>query len=259
MKSFSRKVLTLLLFICQIAISQTGFAQDGALATANAALGGSDPIAKITALDSLANTGAVSPTLYQALGNAHQEQGDYGKAILAYERGLRLKPNSKELTNNLKYVRGEAGIDRPVLKDFFLVRWWRNFGAWIGIATAKWIALLCWALAVAGAAIWYLRRENMAETRRFALLPIAGFLLALAFVFYLLGDSRAAYLANDRDAVLIAPMAKLRVAPGPDATLEETLTQGLKVRILDEFESYVKVSLDNGRQGWVKSDLIAVI
>ncbi|OAV42886.1 tetratricopeptide repeat protein [Lewinella sp. 4G2] len=248
-----------LVVVAVLLFGYTVVGQSNALVEAREALTSGNPSEKISLLDSLTKTNTLSPTLYQALGNAHHDRGEYGKAILAYERGLRLQPANKDLANNLKYVRGEAGIDRPIIKEFFGVRWWRSFGAWVGVAAAKWIALLCWSLAVAGAALWYLRREQMAETRRFALLPASGVLLALAFVFYVLGSSRAAYLGNDRDAILTARSAELRVAPGPDATLEETLTEGLKVRILDEFESYVKVSLENGRQGWLRSDVVDII
>ncbi|NJC26595.1 tetratricopeptide repeat protein [Neolewinella antarctica] len=204
-------------------------------------------------------TGGASPLGYQYRGNIHYENGEYGRAILAYERGLRLAPGNRALLNNLKFVRGEAAIERPEIRDFFLVRWWRAAGAWFGIATARWFALVCWALAVLGATAWFLRREGMTEKRRFALLPVSGSLLALALVCYLLGSSRLAYLDNDRDGILIARNVELRVAPGPEATLEEELSEGLKLRVLDEFGAYVKISLENGRQGWVPSTAVARI
>jgi hypothetical protein len=66
-----------------------------------------------------------------------------------------------------------------------------------------------------------------------------------------MGNSRNAWLENDQEAVLTAKIADLRVAPGPEATLEKALSQGLKLRLLDEFDGYVKVVLDNGKQGWL--------
>lgn len=225
--------------------------QEDALTLARTSLTAEDPSATISALDSLQETGKLSPALYQGLGNAYYDRGENGRAILAYEKGLRLSPGNRSLINNLKYVRGEAAIDRPEIQEFFLIRGWRSLGAFIGVATAKWLALIFWALAVAGTTFWYLRREGMAETRRFALLPLSGLCFGLAVLFYLLGSSRQDFLEYDREAILVVDRAELRVAPGPDATLEESLSEGLKVRVLDEFEAYVKVSMDNGRQGWV--------
>lgn len=225
------------------------FAQSAHLEAASNALTTGE--GQVAALDSLIAEGQPSPALYQALGNAHFEQGSFAKAILNYERGLRLQPGNKALKNNLKYVRAEAGINRLELKSFFLARWWRAVGAKLGAATCFWLAMACWWLAIIGAVVWFLRRKNMEEKKRFALLPLAGIFLGLAVLFFSLGNSRNSLLSNDREAILLTDNIDLRVAPGPDATLEQTLNQGLKLRILDEFDGYVKISLDDGKQGWV--------
>jgi hypothetical protein len=169
---------------------------------------------------------------------------------------LRLKPGSQELKNNLKYVRAEAGINRLELPDFFLARWWRSVGAALGAGTLFWLAIAFWWLAVAGAIMWFLRRKEMDEKRRFALLPGAVVCLLVAVTFFSMGDSRNAWLDNDQEAVLTAKVADLRVAPGPEATLEKPLSQGLKLRLLDEFDGYVKVALDDGKQGWLPVDAV---
>lgn len=213
----------------------------------------------VARLDGLRASVQESPEAYLQLGNALFEGGAEGRAILAYERGLRLAPGDDALQNNLRYVRGELGIDRPRIQEFFGVRWWRSFAAFVGVSTARWIALFCWVLAIAGATLWYLRRESMTETRRFALLPVSGLLLALALFFYFLASSRLASLDYDREAILVADQTTLRVAPGADATVEQELGEGLKVEILDRFDDYVKVSLLSGRQGWVLAAHLAVI
>ena len=242
-----RNLITLILLSFSLALS----AQVDKLIDARATLTGGDARAQIAALDSLSVTRTVSPQLYQALGNAHFSNGDYGKAILNYERGLRLKPGSKDLKNNLKYVRAEAGINRLELPDFFLVRWWRSIGAALGAGPLLWLAIAFWWLAVAGAVMWLLRRKEMDEKRRFALLPAAVICLVVAAIFFSMGNSRNAWLENDQEAILTAKIADLRVAPGSEATLEKALSQGLKLRLLDEFDGYVKVVLDDGKQGWL--------
>lgn len=234
-------------------------AQATELADARAALATDDAKAQIAALDSLTGTGKVSPDAYQALGNAYFQRGDFGKAILNYERGLRLKPGHKGLKNNLQYVRAEAGITRPELPDFFLVRWWRAVGAALGAGTLFWLAMVFWWLAVVGAVIWFLRRKEMDEKKRFALLPAAVVSLVFALVLFSLGNSRNAFLSNDREAILVARQADLRVAPGPDATMEQSLSAGLKLRLLDEFDGFVKVALEDGKQGWLPEGAVEKI
>lgn len=243
---------TLFSFLLALSLS----AQSDLLTDARASIGDVDPDVTIAALDSLRATGAVSKELYLALGNAYHKDERPGLAILSYERGLRLAPGDADLENNLRFVREDAGINELKVREFFLTGWWRSVGAFLGASVSQWLALLLWALAIGGAAFWFLRRKKMEEKERFALLPAAAFCLVLAGLFYSLGNSRANYLANDREAVLVARDANLRVAPGPDATLEAELSEGVTFRVLDEFDGYVKVVLDNGKQGYLPEKAI---
>lgn len=202
---------------------------------------------------------AVSPEYYLAEGNAAYERGEIGPAVLAYERGLRLRPGDADLKNNLRFVRREAGIAIPELPGFFLERWWRRAGAALGATTGFVLAQLCWWAAVALALYWWVRRGGMAEARRFALLPAAVGLLLLAAVSFALGRSRNAELARTDEAVLTAPHAELRVAPGPTATREADLSGGLTLRLTDERGDYVKVQLVDGRQGWLPRAALEII
>ncbi|MTB49428.1 SH3 domain-containing protein [Lewinella sp. W8] len=229
------------------------------LGAARESLRQEDPATQIATLDSLRSTGLVSPELYQALGNAHVARGDYGRAILSFERGLRLRPGHEALKNNLAFTRGEAGIERLELPGFFLQRWWRAAGAALGATTAFYLAIVFWALAIFGFTRWFLKRKDMEEKQRFALLPLAGVFLLMAFLCFSLGNSRNNFLYQETEAVLVAPRANLRVAPGPEATLEQQLTQGYKLRILDRFDNYIKVSLSDGSQGWLPASVVEVI
>lgn len=229
-------------------------AQSTALTSARAALTDVDQDVRIAALDSLRATGSVSPALYLALGNAHYEDDRPGLAVLAYERGLRLAPGHDDLANNLRFVREDAGIEELRVRPFFVISWWRSVGALLGVGLSQWLALLLWVLAVAGATYWFLRHREMDEKQRFALLPAAVVCFLFAGLFYTLGDSRAAFLHNDREAILTARTASLRVAPGPAATLETELTEGTRIRILAEFDGYVKVALENGKQGYLPEE-----
>ncbi|WP_420460787.1 hypothetical protein [Neolewinella sp.] len=196
---------------------------------------------------------------YLAQGNAYFTEGATGEAILAFERGLRLRPNHVTLRNNLRYVREEAGITAPPLPEFFLVRWWRTVGAVIGSTMAYVLALICWWLAVAAGLYWYLWRRQMAEKRRFVLLPGSVFLLGLAVLFYLMARTRYDFLHRTDEAILIAPTAALRVSPTEAASVEAELASGQRLLITDRVGDYVKVTLEDGRQGYLLVAELAVI
>ncbi len=235
------------------------FAQPAELTTAREALAVPDPARQITAFDSLLATNKESAELHLAMGNAYFNDEQPGRAILHYERGLRLAPGNKDLMNNLKFVRAEVNINKLEVKAFFLTGWWRAIGAFLGTHVSQWLGLLFWWGAVAGAVVWYLKRKDMDEKKRFALLPLAAVAMLLGLLFYNIGASRADFLNDKSQAILITETATLRVAPGPDATLETTLTEGMKLRILDEFDGYIKVTLEDGSQGYLPEGSLEVI
>lgn len=49
-----------------------------------------------------------SASLYYNLGNCYYRLGENGKAIVAYERSLRLDPTSADTRDNLEFVNGKS-------------------------------------------------------------------------------------------------------------------------------------------------------
>ncbi|MBB4078415.1 tetratricopeptide (TPR) repeat protein [Lewinella aquimaris] len=248
-----------IVFFLLLATSLCGAQDTYTLASAQQELEAADYLHAVEILDSIERTGVVSADFYHALGNARFESGQIGPAILAYERGLRLRPGNKDLLNNLRYVREEAGLTLPDIPDFFLLRWWKVAGAAMGTTTAYALSLVFWWLAVAGTVWWYLRRRQMEEKRRFALLPLSVIGMVLAATFFLLGRSRYAYLHATEEAVLTAPAATLRVSPTAAGSVEAELEAGHKVRIVDEVNRFVKVQLVDGRQGYLLRESLDII
>lgn len=219
-----------------------------------------EPAQAAALYDSLRLQGLVSPELFLAQGNAYLAAGDKGRAVLAYERGLRLRPGKKELKNNLKYA--ETQLDNVLvdLPGFFLLRWWKWLGSRLGATAAYILGGLFWWGAVVAFGLWFFRREKMKERQRFLLLPGAVLAISLAVFFASLGSSRTSELSRRDQAVVVADQADLRVAPGPEATLEQIVTAGQRLQIVDEFQNqYFKVTLRDGKQGWLKREDLEVI
>jgi tetratricopeptide (TPR) repeat protein len=250
------------IFVPLLILVGTTFASgqsEALLGEARRELGEGNFIRAVELLDSLEGLGVISPSLYLAQGNAYFQTGRIGRAVLAYERGLRLRPGDRDLENNLRYVREEAGILTRTLPEFFLLRWWRAVAGWLGVRLAVYMGLFFLWLAVAGATRWYLYRNTMAEKRRFALLPLSGLCLVLALLIFALAQSRYHHLNRTDEAILLAPSAQLRVSPTGNSSVEAELTEGVHLSITDHLENYVKVRLPDGRQGYLRTTEVRVI
>ena len=76
--------------------------------------------------ESIENKGVVSERLYYNMGNTHYKMGDNARAILYYERALKLNPANKDAENNIKIAQIHTLDKIEVLPEFVLVTWVRN-------------------------------------------------------------------------------------------------------------------------------------
>lgn len=193
-----------------------------------------------------------SGAVYYNLGNCYFKKGDIGRAILFYERAARLIPMDRDLKANYKYALSEAGISGlSIKKNWFLMVRDNVFGYF----TINGITVLMFSLYVLIAVIVFLgialslpKRYWITVTVVFSLILIIGF---SSFM------EKKSLLNNE--AVVLKDMAEARFEPSQNATKHFSLPEGLKVRIIDSRNCWVKIKRYDGKIGWVESVSIEVI
>src|SRR4051794_7845217 len=101
--------IRVLLFLAITAFAAAGFsAAEGAFSKANQAYAEGRFGAAAAHYEGLINSGTWHANLFYDLGNAHYRLGDFGQAILNYERALALEPRHPEAEANLQLARDEA-------------------------------------------------------------------------------------------------------------------------------------------------------
>lgn len=219
----------------------------------------------ISAYEQLLEEGYASAGLHYNLGLAYYRTEKLGPAILQMEKAKKLAPYDKEIRKNLDLLRNEQEDGLLPLPTFFLYDWWHRIAArlqpdtwgvlaifftFIGIGILmNWL----WFRNGAGTPAWY-------PTKRAAQLPFYGatlILLAILFIFF--ANSRTKALARADQAVILPQKVEVRIAPGEDTEVDFEVHQGLRVRLLDDFEGWRKVELVDGRTGWVLKDAVGVI
>ncbi len=190
------------------------------------------------------------------LGNAYYRDGQLGKAILNYERGLLLDNTDNDLRYNLELAKKERIDEIEVLPPFFLSRWWRGVRE---LATSKgWaiIALITFWLGIAGLIIWQMASVRKQKKIGF----VTGILLLLFSVFpFSLSINSASLEADSRRAVILSEEVELKNGPDDESTSILVLHQGTSLELLDQIGDWYKVKLLNGEQGWLKIDVFEKI
>jgi len=223
-----------------------------------------DFAAAVAAYEELDRHGVVSDDLAFHLGNAYFRRGDLGRAIWSYERALTLAPDDDDARYNLGQARKLAqrraedkleGAERDPL-------WMRVVQELTPTATAA--LFLAFYLAFFALLFWRRAQRRRARDAQGehpgAALPST--LAALAGVGVLLaGLLLLGRITLDRLPFAVVLPDQAEVKEGADSHYRTSFKvhAGLRVRLLDRDEDWVRVRLANGLEGWLPSAQIGRI
>jgi tetratricopeptide (TPR) repeat protein len=230
----------------------------------------------IDAYASLVERNVENKDLYYNLANAYFKNAELGRAILFYERALRLSPRDKDTLANLSLV--EAMLrdrqfirkENRIKKAFVWVN--RNLSLREAVLLTSLFYLLFCVLAV----IFILRKSNFVRTmyRRLSILSLGRFLglsrepdlllAALVALCLFVGSGASAYQkyteerTGDRSVVVDTEVA---VYSGPmnDTTLQFKIHEGTRVRIQSRLAGWVQIELPGDLSGWIEARTVEEI
>ncbi len=210
-----------------------------------------------SAWTSIEESGQKSATLYYNLGNSWFKQGNYPKAILNYERALRLDPSYSDARYNLEFTNSFVQDKIEPVPEFILksvarkVCYVMSSNAWAAIFLVLFAAALVMGLLyMLGASVG--RRRIGFYCGIVLLLFSIG---ALSFSVWQKSDS----LKSDT-AIVMSPVSSVKSSPSSGSSKDLfVIHEGTKVTILDEVGSWKNISLADGRQGWIPSSDLEVI
>ncbi len=201
-----------------------------------------------------------SATLYYNLGNCYYRMGLTGKAIVAYERALRINPADKSAKTNLQFVNSRI-FDRQGERGSFMSNSFDKAATLTSSNTYAWLALSLFLICI-GCITLYIFPTNIGIRK-------CGFfgaiLMLLACVAAGVLAVRGAKIASNPDfAIIISPSALLSTSPREPKNRQEEamlLHEGTKLEILDSISvqndstglKWLDVQIDNNHRAWIKS------
>lgn len=201
-----------------------------------------------------------SSTLFYNLGNTYYRQGQLGRAILYYERALKLDPANEDARTNLAFVNSKI-IDEPGDRGSVMTKLMDKTVAQARSNTWSWLALGAFTLLLVGA-LTYVFASNVALRKLsfFGGLCMLG--VTIAFVILALVGARKA--ESTTSAIIVAPSTQLSTSPRvPKDKSEQAilLHEGTRVEILDSVATpgdslnpmWLDVSVDNTHRAWISA------
>ncbi|HSH39546.1 MAG TPA: tetratricopeptide repeat protein [Chthoniobacterales bacterium] len=229
----------LLAVVCLSAITATAADAD-AFASGNAQYAGGRFREAADLYEQVVASGETSASVFYNLGNAWYRTGDFGRAILNYQRALALEPRNPEAAANLRLARDKARALE--LRE----TWWERLTA--RATTTHYVVTAAsgfWALAFCIATL-LLRR------RRSASLIAAG---VFAFLTCAIGVTCAYVLETGTRgrslAIVVGKKVDARLATADNANTVLTLPAGSEIKVLSTRGDWIYAALPNELRGWI--------
>jgi len=205
----------------------------------------------VTEYESIVHQGYVSAPLFFNLGNASYRSGDIAHAILWFERAARLDAGDPDIDFNLRLANTRI-IDRiePV-PELFLLEWIRALSTMTSLPTTIVLLLVAWLLVfVQLAVINLIGSSSWNAVFRWGILAALVFVLIFGAVFAV-----QMHEAADRsEAVIVAKSVTAKNSPDAQSVDAFVIHEGLKVKVSDSIGDWARITLADGKVGWIKSE-----
>jgi hypothetical protein len=242
-----KKLLILFFLTTQFFFAQTGFDK------------GNDLYQKgkyeqaIAEYEKILATKQHSADLYFNLGNCYYKLNKVAPAIYNYEKALVLNPEDAEISNNLKFAQKlqideikvvpQVGFSK-LLHDFTSVF---HYNTWarisVGLAT---LFLLFF--------IGYYFSQTVLSKRIFFFGMFLFLFLILISVCSAISEKK--HFENEKPAIVFAEMVLVKSEPQSASNTIFTLHEGTKVFVLETLNSWRKIQLTDGTEGWIEETAI---
>lgn len=191
--------------------------------------------------------------VYFNLGNTYYRLNDIGKAVLNYEKALKLQPGNKETEDNLSLAQSRINNRIYAGTDIFFIKWWKSVtdsekaGTWAVISLAFFLALI--GIAIAG-------KLNVVKP----LLPpqATGIGWSICVLCMVLAFVSAKNKADRTRAVVMQNDSPFYASP-QQTKAQAYVPEGTTVHFDSENGGWVEVTLPDGRSGWMQLSVLSKV
>ncbi len=192
---------------------------------------------------SIISSGIESSELYYNLGNSYYRLNEIHQAIYFYEKSLKINPNFTEAIENLKLC-NLLLIDKiEKMPEIFYKIYYKNLKNLLPI---KWWKITSLILVWTFLFIYLIKTILKRKLKLFQ-----NIVLVLSFLCFLIYQDISNDSLENKEAIIYSQVIDIMSAPSEKANKLFTLHLGTKVKINDQIENWVNISLDNGSKGWV--------
>ncbi|MFI3293367.1 MAG: tetratricopeptide repeat protein [Rikenellaceae bacterium] len=200
--------------------------------------------------------GLASLPLYYNLGNGYFKLGDTAKSLLYLHRAQKLDPSDADTKYNIEVVQAGTKDNIESIPQFILVEWNEIISSSLSIVGWSIISLVAWSALLTFIIIFVLSRQLSKRKMGFYGMLIAAVVMFISTA-YAIGERDE--IVDNNEAIVMTQSLSAKSSPTTTATDLFVLHAGTKVEVISSLEGWSKIVIADGRQGWVKSELLEII
>ncbi|MDE3269191.1 MAG: hypothetical protein OYH77_02790 [Pseudomonadota bacterium] len=197
----------------------------------------------------LIDGGHINGHLFYNLGVAYYHMQRLGEAMAAFLAARRYIPRDADVAFNINYLQGQLSdrLSAEVMDNFLnLVNY---ISSYISAKETSIFSLILLALGLILVTVFMFRRQLIFIFKLGILLVILAIILAIL-------NHTKIHLARQWGAIKNAATA-VRSGANPNSVVLFKLNTGAPLAIIKHANTYLKIELSDGRQGWVEASSVA--
>lgn len=206
--------------------------------------------------EAILKQGYLSSELYYNLGNAYFKKGKLGRAILFYEKSLKIQPNNEDAVHNLKIANARTVDKIQDVPQLFFIKWWNIILSTFTSTSWQVIIFIFYILLLICVAVYLLIRNL--QIQKYAFIFGTLNIGALIFSVILFFASLERESSNDF-AILQQSAITAKISPDSQSDDAFVIHEGIKFKIEDQVNNWVKIRLSDGKVGWLPNNVYEVI
>lgn len=197
-----------------------------------------------------------SAEVYFNLGNAYYKLDSLAPSIYFYNKALQLAPKDSDVLNNLQFAK-ERTVD--LIEQAPKTGW----AAWFSTLREAFsyngwaiLAVVCSFLMLIFGTGYYFVGSPL-KKRLFFFLGVLAILVSAGSV--VLAYDQYNEQQNKQLAIVYAKQIDVHAEPNHNAAVIFTLHEGTQVRVIDHFNGYYRVKLEDDKRGWMKEEALKLL
>lgn len=189
------------------------------------------------------------------LGNAYFKTGENARAILAYERCLRLNPRHQDAQHNLQFAQARIIDNIEDYQPFFLLQWAQTVRGWQGEEAWLLWSVALFILCLVGMFIFAFMRQLILRKTAFYT-GVAAFCFSLIALWCGLSLHHRDLIKEE--AIIVQGVVNAKSSPDKSGTDLFVLHEGTKVHIGDRVGEWCEIRVGNNI-GWIRQSALEQI